>query len=430
MKKRVVITGIGPLSSIGEGKDLFWSNLIKAKTKVRLKKLIFDNDPPYQFYLHKVTNFKISNFKISNDKLDEISQWKDNNEVRDLFYFIATIKLALDDSKLCYNKKSRNIGLILAHENPGLGEFYNAFIKGSYDILSNKKNKLSQKDFLNLIFNKFGKQAYDLQTFMYIYHVSKVFDLRGFSLFINNACASGLYAIETASSLIKSGRCDAVIISAVDYPDIFKYLWFKRINMYSEDGKIRPFSEFSNGLVFGDGGASIVVEDLQHALNRKAHVYAEYSGGGFNLEGWKVSLPDIKGDSFKESFFAALEQSKIKLKDIDLINVHGVGTKILDMHEARNLIDIYSKTNNMPPVMAFKPYFGHNLGGSALLEVCALCLCLKNNLAIPILNCETPIHKTRINYCLSKKKLRLRTAIKTCSAFAGFNGAAVFRKIN
>ncbi|MBL7129872.1 MAG: hypothetical protein ISS45_00460 [Candidatus Omnitrophica bacterium] len=430
MKKRVVITGIGPLSSIGEGKISFWSNLIKAKTNIRLEKLYFDNDSPYQYYLHKINNFKITNFKINHDKLNEISQWKNDNEVRDLFYFIATIKLAIDDSKLCYDEKSRNIGLILAHENPGLGEFYSAFINESYRLLANRKSKLSKKDFFNLIFKKFGKTAYDLQTFMYVYHISKVFDLHGFSLFINNACASGLYAVEFASNLIRSRKCDVVIISAVDYPDIFKYLWFKKINMYSDDGKIRPFSESSNGLVFGDGGASIVLEDLQHALNRKANIYAEYSGGGFNLEAWKVSLPDIKGNFYKEAFLTALKQSKIKLKDIDLINAHGVGTKILDMHEARNLKDIYCKTGNMPPVTAFKPYFGHNLGGSTLLEVCVLCLCLENNLAIPILNCENPIYKTKLNYCLSKKALKLRAVIKICSAFAGFNGAAVFRKLN
>ena len=105
---------------------------------------------------------------------------------------------------------------------------------------------------------------------------------------------------------------------------IENYLWFKELGMYPKDGKIKPFSKDRDGFVLGDGGAGIVVESLDSALKRKAHIYAEYLGGGFCLEGWKVAIPNITSDSYRIAMDSALKKANVKKESIDLLVPHGV----------------------------------------------------------------------------------------------------------
>jgi 3-oxoacyl-(acyl-carrier-protein) synthase len=278
------------------------------------------------------------------------------------------------------------------------------------------------------LYNFGAKRAYDLQAFMFIYHVCKMFKIHGFSLFINNACASGLYALEVAADIIKSSKCDVVIVSAVDHPDIYKYLWFKKINMYSPDGKIRPFSRDSNGFVFGEGGAAIILEDSEHALKRRARIYAEYLGGDFCLEGWKVAYPAIQENYYTNLLKNAIQKFNLKLSDIDLINPHGVGNKIIDSYEAKAITDIFGYDSSALSITALKPYVGHVLGGSAFLETAILLIAFEKNIIPPTLNCENTNQDLRINLLVKKKTYALNYALKICSAFGGFDAAIILKR--
>jgi len=151
--KRVVITGIGPMASAGIGKDNFWEGILNKKTNVKLEKYALDGQPWDEFYLHKVDNFDLSKFGIDKDKLEDIKAWKEGDEVPDLNYLIAVIKLALDDSKLDYNKEDNEIGLVLAHENIGLMQFSSKISNFAYDYLIDKKRgDLTKQGFLNTFY--------------------------------------------------------------------------------------------------------------------------------------------------------------------------------------------------------------------------------------------------------------------------------------
>jgi 3-oxoacyl-[acyl-carrier-protein] synthase II len=179
-----------------------------------------------------------------------------------------------------------------------------------------------------------------------------------------------------------------MIVAAVDYPDIYRNYWLKNIGLYAEDGIIKPFDKNRNGFVCGQGGAALVLEDFEHARKRNAHIYAEYLGGGFALESWKVTLPKIGGLFYQETIESALKKTNLKPKDIDLINSHGVATNIMDQYEAEAISAIFGEEKNQPIISAFKPYVGHNLGGCALLETAMLLLSLEHNIVPPVLNCE------------------------------------------
>ena len=313
MKKRIAITGIGPMSSLGKGKDETWDSILKSRTNLVRESYSIDNELWGEFFLHKMRDFNIEQFDLLKENLRFIKELRTvKKEDRDLYYLLAAISLAIKDSKITYDKERNDIGLIVTHENPGVEIFFEELIDSVYDLTKELKGKdISKLKLAQRIYeNGCEERGYNLQTFSYLFSAAKVFDLHGYSLFINNACASGLFAIEEAARQIKTGVSPAVIVAAVDNPTkIYKYLWFKKHGLYAEDGITRPFSKDKSGIVFGDGGAALVLEDLEHARKRGATIYAEYLGGGFSLEGWKITVPNLTDNFYTRSFQKALEIS-------------------------------------------------------------------------------------------------------------------------
>ncbi len=426
--KRVVITGVGPLTPIGTGKENLWKALLEAKTNIKLEEYKVDTEVWGKFYLHRIEDFDIKNFGIEAMRLEEIKQWKDGEEVIDLYYLLAGVKLALEDSRLEYDPEENNIACVISHENPGLEQYFSRFISVSFDCYT-KEKILGKKEFFKKLYSKLYKSSYELQTFMTLYHITKTFNLHGYSLFINNACASGLYALEVASQIIKSGRSPAVIVATGDHPRVYKYLWFKELKMYAEDGKIRPFAKEAKGFVFGDGAVGLVLEDFNYALKRKARIYAEYLGGGFSQEAWKVILPAVGSRYYQKAIQEAINFSKINKGDIDLLCVHGAGNPLIDRYEARAITEIFGIKPKKPLITVFKPYVGHNLGGDALMETAILLFCLEHNLVLPVLNTQRVDERTKIELVKERINVELKLALKTCCAFAGYNGAIVLRKV-
>ena len=424
-ERRVVITGIGPVCSLGFNKEALWKGILAEKTGLKKEELTIGIEPWDSFLLHKVEGFDIAKFGIDSQVLDELKNWKAGRTDRDLNYALAAIKVALDDSRLSYDRENNNIGLFLTIEHPAFEPFCQGMIQGAIEYLKDKK-AISPKELYKHLYDKFVDYGYDLQTFMYLYLTSKAFGLHGYSLFTSNACASGLFAIEAAALQIKSGAIDdAVVAGGDDVSTLFKHMWFKDKGLYAEDGRIKPFSKNADGIVFGDGYSAIILEELGKAKARKAQIYAEYLGGGFSLEGWKVVFPQTGSDFYQKAIREALRASRVKPEEIGLINPHGVGIKITDQYEAKAITDVFG---DKTPVSAFKPYVGHNLGGSALLETIILILAMQNNTIPATLNCAEFDSRHNINLVAKTQKKELKTALKLSCGFAGYNGAAIFRK--
>jgi 3-oxoacyl-(acyl-carrier-protein) synthase len=429
--KRVVITGIGPLASTGIGKKAFWEGMLEKRTGVDLKEIKLEGKLWESFYAHRIEKFDFARFKIDETALAYMNEWKEEEAPVDLYYLMAAVALALEDSDIDYKSEDNDIGLVLAHENMGLMPFVEKISKLSFTMSQgDDKASNTQKQFYEKLYKGCLKSGYDIQTFMTLFHVAKAFNIHNYSLFINNACASGLYALETAAQMIKCNQSSAVITAASDYTEIYKYLWFREIGLYSEDGRIRPFCKDSNGLVFGDGGVGIVLEDLEHARKRNASIYAEYLGGGFCLEGWKVTTPQIGSDSYQKAISKALKQSEMSIDKIDLLVPHGVGSQAIDYYESKAITDVFGSNPENPLITTFKPYVGHNLGGSALLESAILLLSLKNEVILPTLNCENVDPKFNISLVKEKSDIKVNTAMKICCAFAGYNSAVVFKRFD
>ena len=429
--RKVVITGLGPLSSTGVGKTLLWKGIRAQKTGLVRHKLMLNKEIWDSYWYHKIRKFDISDFQINTRVFADINSWKRGKMDRDLLYLIAAVKLALDDSKLKYDTDNNSIGLYITIEHPGFEPFITNLMTSAIDFRkrqSRSKSTSSTHDLFKYLYTNFVQYGYDLQTFMHLFFVAKIFGLHGYSLFTNNACASGLYSLEAAARQIRQGQSDVVIIAGGDDPGtFFKHMWFKERGLYAEDGKIRPFSQDAGGIVFGEGASSIILEDLAHAKRRKARIYAEYIGGGFCLEGWKVTIPMIGSNSYTDAINQALRISGIKPNGIDLINPHGVGLKITDHYEAKAITEVFGTGPTAPRVSAFKPYVGHNLGGSGILETILLLLAMQNKSIPPTLNAENYDHKYGLNLVKHFTKHPLNTTMKLSCGFAGYNAAAIFK---
>ncbi|MDD5680152.1 MAG: beta-ketoacyl synthase N-terminal-like domain-containing protein [Candidatus Omnitrophica bacterium] len=429
--RRIVITGMGPICSLGMGCGDVWSSVLNARINLVKEAYLIGGEKWGEFYLHKMRDFNIDKFGLPDKNFKFIKELRTiKREDVDLYYLLAAVRLAIKDSDLKYEADHNDIGLVISHENPGVETLFEELTDLVYGMLEKSKNKKFSKLEMaqTLYFGGCEERGYNLQTFSYLYSVAKVFDIHGYSLFINNACASGLFAIESAARQIKSGVSPVVIVAAVDNPTkIYKYLWFKKHNLYAEDGICRPFSNDANGTVFGDGGAALILEDLEHARNRGAKIYGEYLGGGFSLEGWKIVVPNITDDFYVRSFQKALEVSGIVPKDIDFINPHGVGLKVTDIYEANTINAIFK--DKKPLISAFKPLVGHNLGGSALLESAITLLGLKNNFIPATLNCENENKKLNLKVVTENQKTDIGIAAKMSCGFAGFSGVCIFKKM-
>jgi len=428
---RIVITGIGPISSAGIGKDEFWKGLCHRKLNITEVSYKLDNKEWKRFKKFCIKEFNINKFGLEAHLLEAIYQWKEGGVDNDLFYLLAAAKLSLDDSKLKYDPDQNRIGLIVAHENPGLEDYFSTILDNSFNYFLNSfDDKRSKISFFQHMFEKMLKKSYELQTFMPVFHIAKTLKLHGYSLFINNACASGAFALEEAKNIIVSGQCDAVVIVAADKPEVYKYLWFERLNMYSKSGVMRPFSNNADGFLIGDGAAALVIESYDSAVKRSAPIYAEYIGGSFTLESWKVTLPAPHSNYYEETIKTVFQRTKIKSKDVDIIIPHGVCTRLNDKYEMQAFEKIFGQhISSQAILLPLKPFFGHSLGANALLEIAALMLMFEKGQVLPFLNRgrdeKTPLFK--IIPHLSKKEISL--GLKTTCAFAGFDSALLFRNL-
>jgi len=205
--KRVVVTGVGPMSSLGIGPKETWDSIGGGRLNLVKETYSMGGEKWGDFYLHKMRRFDIDDFSLPAKNFEFIKELRTvGKEDTDLYYLLAVMKLALEDSGIKYDPGDNDIGLVMSHENPGMEILLEELIDSLYPAFRKKDEDMSKLGFAKLVYGEgCEKRGYNLQTFSYLFSAAKVFDLHGYSLFVNNACASGLFAIETAAMRIRAG---------------------------------------------------------------------------------------------------------------------------------------------------------------------------------------------------------------------------------
>ena len=413
--KRVVVTGLGAITPIGNTLSSFWEGLISGKSGAAPITL-FDAEKFKTRFACEVKDFNAEDFMHRREarRMDRFAH----------FAMVAATE-AMEDSGIDVEK----INLDRA------GVIWGAGI-GGLQTLQDEITTFAEGDGKPR-YNPFliPKMIVDIAPGL----ISIKYGFRGMNYATVSACASSSHALINACDYIKLGKAD-IIISGGSEAAITKtgVGGFTSMRAMSEDNDTpatasRPFDGERNGFVLGEGGASIILEEYEHAKKRGAKIYAEVLGSGMTADAYHITAPHPEGISVANVMRLALEDSNISKEDVDYINVHGTSTPLGDIAEVKAIKEVFGEAAYDLNISATKSMTGHLLGAAGAIEAVACILAIKHGIVPPTINHTTndPDIDNKLNFTFNTAQKRdVKVAISNTFGFGGHNTSVAFRKID
>lgn len=399
--RRIVVTGIGVVTSVGIGKDAFWDAIINGKSGIT--EITSIDTSAYKCHRGgEVKNFKAEDFipKRRIKFLGRCSQLA-----------IAASSLALEDAHLPRKAAvGKEMGVLIGTttgERP-LEELVSAWAKGGLKDID--RAKVLQASVNNISAN-----------------VGIEFKAMGPNYLIPTACAAGNYAIGYGFDLIKSGELNFALAGGADAFSTVAFTGFQRIYAMSQD-VVRPFDKNRKGMMQGEGAGVLLLESYDSAVKRNVPIYAEILGYGLYCDAYHATAPDPKG--IARVMEKALQEAGLTYKDVDYISAHGTGTIPNDKAECAAIRNVFKERYKEVMVSSIKSMLGHPMGAASALEAATCCLAVKDEIVPPTINYETPDPECAIDCVPNKaRKATVRIALNNGFAFGGNNACVVFKKI-
>ncbi len=410
MKRRVVVTGLGMVIPQGVGIDEVWEKICEGVSAVG-----------------PITKFDASEFetKIAAEVRDfDPKEFIDPKEARkmDAFiqYAVAAAKIALDDSGLDLEREDlERIGVCVG---AGLGGL--ATLERSYQVLQERGPRRVSPFFIPAIIANEAPGQISIQ-----------FKLKGPNLSVVTACATGAHSIGTAFRAIQFGDVDVVMAGGVEATitplAVAGFNAMKALSTRNDEPEkaSKPFDRDRDGFVIGEGGAVMVLEELERAKRRGARIYAELVGYGYNSDAYHLAAPDPEGDGAARCIMLALKDAGISPDEVDYINAHGTGTELGDIAETVAIKRVFGDRAYKIPVSSTKSMTGHLLGGAGSTEAAFCVLSIRDGVIPPTINYETPDPRCDLDYVPNvARQKEVRVALSNAFGFGGTNAVLIFRK--
>jgi 3-oxoacyl-[acyl-carrier-protein] synthase II len=406
--RRAVITGLGVVAPNGIGKDTFWSNLVAGHSAVDYI-TAFDPSPYPCKVAAEVKDFRPEQFMHAR---------RTKHRGRFSQFAVAAAKLALQDS-----------GLNLADEPPQrvmlcLGTSAN----GSGDLYETARIGFHTEGVAGIPVTS----GIEYPAHAAAGHVSMELGIRGQAMTVASACSIGLDAVQWATTQIVADTASVVLAGSTDAP--FAPFSFGTLcasgSLSQFDNPAtcasRPYDLHRNGLVLGEGAAVYVVEELEHALARRATIYAEILGFGAGNEGGYGHRVDAGELALTEAIRAALERASLGKQDIDYINAHGNALPDYDLVETLAFKRAFGSLAYNIPVSSIKSMIGHAMGAASALQVAAACLALQSQTVSPTINLDVPDPECDLDYVPSHARhIRLRNVLINAHAMGGTHSVLI-----
>ncbi len=416
--KRVVVTGLGALTPIGNDVETTWLNAVAGKSGAA-----------------PITHFDASKFKTQfacEVKGYNAADHFDRKKLRqlDLYaqYAIVAARQAVSDSGIedASNLDRNRVGVIVAAGIGGLHTFEEE--AGYYAV-----NGAEQGPKYNPFF--IPKMIADIASG----HISMEYNFHGPNFGVVSACASSNNAIIDAFNLIRLGKADAIVTGGAEaaiYPagvGGFNSMHALSTRNDSPETASRPFSASRDGFVMGEGSVVLILEELEHAKARGAKIYAEVAGGGMSADAHHLTATHPEGLGAILSMKNALEDAGMTPADIDYINVHGTSTPVGDISEVKAIVDVFGDQAHKLNISSTKSMTGHLLGATGALEAMFSVLACKNDIVPPTINHEEGDNDENIDYTLNftfnKAENRpVRAALSNSFGFGGHNATVIVKK--
>ena len=411
--RRVVVTGIGALTPIGNNLQDYWNSLVNGVSGAA-KITYFDATNFKTQFACELKGFDVADFIQPKEarKLDKFSQ-----------YAMVVADEAIKDSRLDIEAINPDrAGVIWGSGIGGMETFFNESVNFGTGNGTPR-------------FNPFfiPKLISDIPAG----HISIKYNFRGPNFTTVSACASSTNALIDAFNYIKWNKADLFIAggseACVFEPGIGGFNAMMALSTRNDDPKTasRPFDKNRDGFVMGEGGGALVLEEYNHAINRGATIYAEVVGGGLTADAHHITAPHPEGLGAQNVMKQAIEEAGVGVSAIDYINVHGTSTPLGDIAETKAIKALFGEHAYKLNISSTKSMTGHLLGAAGVIEAIACIMAVKNDIIPPTINHEThdPEIDEKLNLTLNKAQKRtVNYALSNTFGFGGHNASVVFKK--
>jgi 3-oxoacyl-[acyl-carrier-protein] synthase II len=403
MDKRVVVTGLGVISSLGIGWEEWWKNIMAGKSGIS-KITAFDSSSYDRHYAGEIKKFKATDF-ISDKRVLQMGRASQ--------LAVSACKLAFADTGFKI-RKNRNtpVGICIGTT------------MGEPQIMEQMDEKVVRKGKYQV--DKASALTYSPTTIAL--NVAKLLRLDGPNIMFSNACAAGNYAVGLAYDYIRSGRVDFMLAGGADAFSRIAFTGFARLFAVAPE-KCQPFDLNRQGMIPGEGAAMLFMESLDSALRRKTKIYAEITGYGLSCDANHMTHPDPNG--VQKAIRKSLKMAKVAPQEINYISAHGTGTKENDRSECEAFKRVFGENLGRIPASSIKSMLGHTMGAASAFESIACCLALKNNEIPPTINLATKDPECDVDCVPHNGRAHQSTIVLNNSqAFGGNNASIVLSKLN
>lgn len=398
MNKRVVITGLGVISSIGIGWREFWDSLLKGKSGIS-----------------PISAFDTSKHPTHNGGEIRIFRPDDFILQEKICFMNRSSQMALAAAKLALNDAGLSAEILEKHR-----------IGVSHGTTLGDAQTIEDIDLL-LIDNKpiDRNLFYKLPTNVAPSSISREFKFTGPNFMFSTACSAGNYAISYGYDLIRMNRADIVVAGASDPISRIEYTGFNQFSAVAPE-KCQPFDKNRKGMMLAEGAGILVLESLENALNRNVPVYAEILGYGLSCDAFHMTSASIEGIS--ACMKKAIKEADITVEDVDYISAHGTGTLANDRAECAAIREVFGQRYKQIPISSIKSMLGHTMGAASALEAITCALVIKNDMIPPTINFETPDPECDIDCVPNQaRKYKVNIAMNNSYAFGGNNASLILK---
>ena len=411
-RRRVVITGIGPITCVGHGRENFWNGILAEKSginsiasfdpsafRVRCAGEIRDWDPEAFFPPHRLK------------RLDRYAQ-----------FAVASAKLALDDAQFEYSreKPQDRVGVSFGTALGGICKAEDQYIRYL------KKGARGVQP--TLAVQVFGGSAHS--------NIAIDFGFRGVGTTNSNSCASGTVSVGEALRYIRDDFADVIVAGGAEAPlttiTVGAFDIIKTMSRWPGDPALacRPFDLLRDGFVMGEGATSLIVEELEHARARGAPIYAEVLGYSLNNDAFHMTAPLPSGDSCIRAMRDALADARLAPGQIDYINAHASSTQLNDGAETLSIKQVFGEHAHRIPVSGTKGYYAHPLGATGAIEAALCALALDRQWIPPTINYQNPDPACDLDVVPNHgRKAQLNYIMSNSFGFGGINACVVLGKV-
>ncbi len=410
MAPRIVVTGLGVISPIGNSAQEYWRNLLGGVSGVG-----------------EITQFDATGLPVriaAEVKGFDPKDYMDSKAARRMSRFaqfsVAASRMALEDSGLTINSyNAYDVGCYIATGGGGVGEC----MTETQVLMTRGPDRVNPLFIPAMIANMAACQP------------SILFGIKGPVVTNIAACAAGTYAFYEAMHAFRRGDIQAALVGGTESAILpLSFISLGRIGALSKRNDepqkaSRPFDKDRDGFVFGEGAAVMVLETMEHAMRRDAKIYAELAGAATTSDAYHISAPEPSGESAALCMKRAICDAGLQPQEIEYICAHGTGTPLNDVTETRAIKQALGDHAYRIPISSPKSMIGHLLGAAGALSACACVLAIHHGVVPPTINLDEPDPECDLDYVPWKpRSMRVRTAMANAFGFGGQNAVVVFKE--